>query len=212
MWRLCCCWMGQPPLARVHSSRLCASGGHEVACGGLALPQLVEVAARDVRLLCADPVPSSAPRTRPILFSRGTPEPALSNEAVTSRATIDPARLPKRRAMTARHGEARLGYRHDAELWLLFDQERVRSWALVGGALSSLWHRGLEPREIGREERWRDAATKVVVMMRRHTAPAHTKGGEGLNLCICMVLRTLERMLGMGGEGLNPLQWHQAHT
>ena len=58
----------------------------------------------------------------------------------------------------------------------------------------------------------RDAATKVVVMMRRHTAPAHAKGGEGLNLCICMVLRTLERMLGMGGEGLNPLQWHQAHT
>ena len=49
-------------------------------------------------------------------------------------------------------------------------------------------------------------------MMRRHTAPAHAKGGEGLNLCICMVLRTLERMLGMGGEGLNPLQWHQAHT
>ena len=58
----------------------------------------------------------------------------------------------------------------------------------------------------------RDAATKVVVMMTRHTAPAHAKGGEGLNLCICMVLRTLERMLGMGGEGLNPLQWHQAHT
>ena len=29
-------------------------------------------------------------------------------------------------------------------------------------------------------------------------------GGEGLNLCICMVLLTLERRLGMGGEGLNP--------
>ena len=49
-------------------------------------------------------------------------------------------------------------------------------------------------------------------MMRRHTAPAHAKGGEGLNLCICMVLLTLERRLGMGGEGLNPLQWQQAHT
>jgi hypothetical protein len=58
----------------------------------------------------------------------------------------------------------------------------------------------------------RDAATKVVVMMRRHTAPAHAKGGEGLNLCICMVLLTLERRLGMGGEGLNPLQCQKAHT
>jgi hypothetical protein len=28
----------------------------------------------------------------------------------------------------------------------------------------------------------RDAATQVVVMMRIHTAPAHVKGGEGLNL------------------------------
>ena len=58
----------------------------------------------------------------------------------------------------------------------------------------------------------RDAATKVVVMMRRHTAPAHAKGGEGLNLCICMVLLTLERRLGMGGEGLKPLQCQKAHT
>jgi hypothetical protein len=58
----------------------------------------------------------------------------------------------------------------------------------------------------------RDAATKVVVMMRRHTAPAHAKGGEGLNLCICMVLLTLERRLGKGGEGLNPWLWHPTHS
>ena len=43
------------------------------------------------------------------------------------------------------------------------------------------------------------------VMIRRHTAPAHDRGGEGLNLCLCTVLQPSERMLGMGGEGLNPL-------
>ena len=52
----------------------------------------------------------------------------------------------------------------------------------------------------------------AVVMVRRRTAPAHAKGGEGLNLCICMLLRTVERMLGMGGERLNPWQWHPTHS
>ena len=40
-------------------------------------------------------------------------------------------------------------------------------------------------------------------MMRRHTAHAHDRGGEGLNLCLCTVLQAIERMIGMGGEGLN---------
>ncbi len=38
-------------------------------------------------------------------------------------------------------------------------------------------------------------------MMTRHTAPAHAKGGEGLNLGSC-VLRP--RAATRGGEGLNP--------
>ena len=40
------------------------------------------------------------------------------------------------------------------------------------------------------------------VMIRRHTALAQYRGGEGLNLCICTVLLALERIIGMGGEGL----------
>jgi hypothetical protein len=46
------------------------------------------------------------------------------------------------------------------------------------------------------------------VMTRRHTTRAHAEGGEGLNLGICTVLQALERMVGMGGEGLNPFQLH----
>ena len=41
------------------------------------------------------------------------------------------------------------------------------------------------------------------VMTRRHRAPAHDRGGEGLNLGLCTVLQSSERMIGMGGEGLN---------
>ena len=41
------------------------------------------------------------------------------------------------------------------------------------------------------------------VMIRRHTALALYRGGEGLNHCICTVLLALERIIGMGGEGLN---------
>ena len=48
------------------------------------------------------------------------------------------------------------------------------------------------------------------VMMNRHTTPAHDRGGEGLNLCLCTVLQAIEQMIGMGGEGLNPLYMHGA--
>ena len=49
-------------------------------------------------------------------------------------------------------------------------------WGMLG-------ERGLETKQrTGEMRRWRDDETKVVVMMRRHTAPAHAKGGEGLNL------------------------------
>ena len=49
-----------------------------------------------------------------------------------SRASSEQARLRRRLAMKARHGDARLVYRHEAEVRLLFDEERVRSWGLVG--------------------------------------------------------------------------------
>ena len=51
----------------------------------------------------------------------------------------------------------------------------------------------------------RDAATKVVVMMRRHTAPAHGRGGEGLNLGLCTVLHSSDRVIGMGLRAAHPL-------
>ena len=132
-------------------------------------------------------------------------------------ASTEQARLRRLLAMKACHVDAMQVHRHGPGVGLGNDEERVAELGLVrhkrqAAPLTRLGHRGLEPREIGREERWRDAATKVVVMMRRHTAPAHAKGGEGLNLCICMVLLTLERRLGMGGEGLNPLQCQKAHT
>ena len=41
------------------------------------------------------------------------------------------------------------------------------------------------------------------VMIRRHTAPAHDSIGGGLNHCLCKLLQAIERMFGMGGEGLN---------
>ena len=40
------------------------------------------------------------------------------------------------------------------------------------------------------------------VVIRRHTTLAQYRGCEGLNLCICTVLPALERIIGMGGEGL----------
>ena len=33
------------------------------------------------------------------------------------------------------------------------------------------------------------ASWRQLMMMKRLTAPAHAEGGEGLNLCICLVLR-----------------------
>ena len=48
----------------------------------------------------------------------------------------------------------------------------------------------------------------AVLMMRRHATPAYDRGGEGLNLCLCTVQQAIERMIGTGGEGLNPLYMH----
>ena len=51
-----------------------------------------------------------------------------------SRASIEQARLRRLLAMKACHGDAMLVHpnRHEAEVGLLFDEERVRSWGLVG--------------------------------------------------------------------------------